>query len=116
MPPARTVRLVALAGALVVAACGQGDSSPDEAADTTAVETSTTAASAAESLPESLPVLRPATGDLGARSIIAGVVAVPGGFLAIGERLSDDAGGGDIQTVTTFWRSPDGHDWTMSDA
>ncbi|MGH9118782.1 MAG: hypothetical protein ACRD0A_13145 [Acidimicrobiales bacterium] len=111
MPPARLVWLVALAGALTVAACGPGATPSDDAADTT-VAASTTAVEAAAGL----PVLRPASGDLGARAITAGVVSVPGGFLAIGERLADDVGGGDVQSVTTFWRSADGRSWTMADA
>jgi hypothetical protein len=112
MSSARRVLMVVLVGALVLAACGgddptTGDAGGGPSASTTVGETA-----------EPFPVLQPATGDTGQRALVAGVVTVPGGFLAIGERLPDDAGAtsGDIQTVTTFWRSPDGRSWTMSDA
>jgi hypothetical protein len=111
MPLAPRARSIVLVGMLVVAACGPTDRSSD-ASDDVQDSTSTTADAAGEAV----PVLRPATGDLGARAIVAGVVTVPGGFLAIGERFGDDAGGGDVQTVTTFWRSTDGRTWTMADA
>jgi hypothetical protein len=105
------VVLVVLVGALVLAACGGGDGG--SSADAGGAGGATTTASDAV---ESFPVLQPATGDVGTRALVAGVVTVPDGFLAIGEQLPDAAGAGDVETVTTFWRSPDGRAWTMSDA
>jgi hypothetical protein len=106
---ARTISVVAVAGVLFVAACGDGDGSG--AGGGSRADATTTIA-----VTEAMPVLRPAEGDVGARAMVAGVVTVPGGFLAIGERFDDDGGGGDIATSTTFWRSTDGRSWTMSDA
>jgi hypothetical protein len=104
----RSVAVVA-AMAWAVAACGEG-TVDDGATGTTESPTETPAEVSA------VPVLRPATGDIGVRALGAGVVAVPGGFLAIGERLPDGGGSGDLDTVTTFWRSADGRTWTMADA
>ena len=113
MPPLRRRKawLVALAGALVVVACGPDDPSPDER-DRDDGRSTTTGAEPARGC--RCCARRAATSGPGRSS--PGVVSVPGGFLAIGERLADDAGGGDVQTVTTFWRSADGRSWTMADA
>jgi hypothetical protein len=104
-------RSIIVAGMLLVAACGRGDGSSDASDDARSDDPTTT-----EAAGETVPVLRPASGDLGARAVVAGVVTVPGGFLAIGERFADDGGGGDLETVTTFWRSAEGRSWTMADA
>jgi hypothetical protein len=107
--PARPWTIL-IAGMLVMAACGGADRSTDSG-DPPSADPSTTTGE-----PAAAPVLQPGTGDLGARAIVAGVVSVPGGFLAIGERFADDGAAGDVQTVTTFWRSTDGHNWTIEEA
>jgi hypothetical protein len=109
MRPAPGIRSIVLAVMLLVAACG-GTSDDADGGETGSTAPSTTTAVT------TVPVLRPAGGDVGARAMVAGVVTVPGGFLAIGERFAEDGGGGDLQTVTTFWRSSDGRTWAMADA
>jgi hypothetical protein len=104
---------VGIAVVLLLAACGDGDSDGDEATATSEGAPPSTTGAATD---DPLPVLRPASGDVGVRALVAGVVAVPSGFLAIGERLPDAAGPGDLETTTALWRSPDGRSWTMTDA
>jgi hypothetical protein len=101
----RAAPISVLVAALALVSCGEGEEPIADPPDTSAVAPT-----------EALPLLRPATGDVGVRALIAGVVSVPGGFLAIGERLPDTPGAGDIETVTNLWRSVDGRAWEMTEA